>query len=82
MYLRIMWTEENNQLKRTFKFKDFIEAFAFMSKVAILSEKQNHHPNWSNVYNTVEICLSTHDAGNVVTEKDRKLAAAIDALVS
>jgi len=77
-----MWTEENNQLKRTFKFKDFIEAFAFMSKVAILSEKQNHHPNWSNVYNTVEICLSTHDAGNVVTEKDRKLAAAIDALVS
>lgn len=82
MYLRIMWTEENNQLKRTFKFKDFIEAFAFMSKVAILSEKQNHHPNWSNVYNTVEICLSTHDAGNVVTEKDRKLAAAIDAIVS
>jgi len=43
-----MWIEENNQLKRTFKFKDFIEAFAFMSKVAILSEKQNHHPNWSN----------------------------------
>ena len=75
-----MWIEENNQLKRTFKFKDFIEAFAFMSKVAILSEKQNHHPNWSNVYNTVEICLCTHDAGNVVTEKDRKLAAAIDAL--
>lgn len=75
-----MWIEENNQLKRTFKFKDFIEAFAFMSKVAILSEKQNHHPNWSNVYNTVEICLSTHDAGNVVTDKDRKLAAAIDQL--
>lgn len=51
-----------------------------MSKVAILSEKQNHHPNWSNVYNTVEICLTTHDAGNVVTEKDRELAAAIDKL--
>jgi len=76
-----MWTEENNQLKRTFKFKDFIEAFAFVSKVAILSEKQNHHPNWSNVYNTVEICLSTHDAGDIVTEKDHALAAAIDKLI-
>ena len=76
-----MWIEENNQLKRTFKFKDFIEAFAFMSKVAMLAEKQNHHPNWSNVYNSVEICLSTHDAGNIVTEKDRKLAAAIDKLM-
>lgn len=76
-----MWTEENNELKKTFKFPDFIEAFSFMSKVALIAEKMNHHPNWSNVYNTVEIKLNTHDAGNTVTEKDRKLAAAIDKLL-
>ena len=75
-----MWTEENNELKRTFKFTDFIQAFSFMTKVAFIAEKMNHHPNWSNVYNTVEIKLNTHDAGNTVTEKDRKLAAAIDKL--
>jgi len=73
-----MWKEEDNQLKRTFEFKSFIEAFAFMTKVALLAEKMNHHPNWSNVYNKVEIALCTHDAGDVVTERDRKLAAAID----
>jgi 4a-hydroxytetrahydrobiopterin dehydratase len=73
-----MWTEENNRLKKTFKFADFQEAFAFMTRVAFLAEKQNHHPNWSNVYNTVEIELCTHDAGNIVTEKDHKLAQAID----
>lgn len=77
-----MWLEENNQLKRTFQFKDFSEAFAFMTRVAILAEKQNHHPNWSNVWNTVEICLNTHDAGDIVTEKDYQLAKAIDALLS
>ncbi len=76
-----MWKEENNSLQRVFKFKDFVNAFAFMTKVAILSEKQNHHPNWSNVYNTVEITLSTHDAGNIVTQKDWDLAKAIDKLV-
>ena len=76
-----MWTEENNQLKRTFVFKDFVEAFGFMSSVALIAEKIDHHPNWSNVYNRVEICLTTHDAGNTVTEKDRKLAQAIDKLV-
>jgi len=75
-----MWIEENHKLKRTFQFKDFVEAFAFMTKVAILAEKMNHHPNWSNVYNRVTIELSTHDAGNIVTDKDRKLAEAIDAL--
>jgi 4a-hydroxytetrahydrobiopterin dehydratase len=75
-----MWTEENNQLKRSFKFKNFIEAFSFMSKVALVAEKMNHHPNWSNVYNKVEIILNTHDAGDIVTEKDRKLAAAIDGI--
>lgn len=73
-----MWKEENNQLKATFKFKDFVEAFSFMTEVAFHAEKQNHHPNWSNVWNTVEIALSTHDAGNIVTDKDRELAAAID----
>jgi len=73
-----MWNEENNQLKRNFQFANFIEAFGFMSKVALVAEKMNHHPNWSNVYNTVNIALCTHDAGNVITEKDRKLAAAID----
>ncbi|MFC3880108.1 4a-hydroxytetrahydrobiopterin dehydratase [Algoriphagus namhaensis] len=76
-----MWKEENDKLKRTFKFQDFTEAFAFMTRVAFLAEAHAHHPNWSNVYNTVEIELTTHDAGNVVTEKDRKLAAAIDAIL-
>ena len=73
-----MWNEDNNELKATFKFKDFAEAFAFMTQVAIHAEKQNHHPNWSNVWNTVEVALSTHDAGDVVTEKDHKLAATMD----
>ncbi len=76
-----MWKEEDNKLKRTFKFGDFQEAFAFMTRVAFLAEIQNHHPNWSNVYNTVEIELTTHDAGNTVTAKDRKLAEAIDKLL-
>lgn len=73
-----MWQEQDNQLKKTFEFKDFQEAFAFMTRVAFLAEQQGHHPNWSNVYNTVEIALTTHDEGNIVTEKDRKLAEAID----
>jgi 4a-hydroxytetrahydrobiopterin dehydratase len=76
-----MWKEENNKLVKTFTFKDFTEAFGFMTKVAIVAEKMNHHPFWTNVYNKVSFELTTHDAGNVVTEKDRKLAAAIDALV-
>lgn len=76
-----MWTEENNSLKKEFKFKNFIDAFAFMTRVAFVAEKMNHHPNWSNVYNTVSIILNTHDAGNTVTDKDRKLAAEIDKLL-
>lgn len=76
-----MWIEENHKLKKNFQFKNFIEAFSFMTRVAILAEKMNHHPNWSNVYNRVTIELSTHDAGNIVTEKDRKLAEAIDAVI-
>lgn len=75
-----MWKEEDNKLKRTFEFKDFVEAFGFMSKVAIVAEKSNHHPHMSNVYNTVSFELSTHDAGDKVTDKDHKLAEEIDKL--
>jgi len=75
-----MWKEEKNSLYQKFEFKDFSEAFAFMTRVALAAEKMDHHPNWTNVYNTVEISLSTHDAGNTVTDKDRKLAKKIDAL--
>lgn len=75
------WKEENNTLKRSFKFKNFIEAWAFMSKVAMVAEKMNHHPEWSNIYNTVNITLTTHDKGNTVTEKDRELANKIDGLL-
>ncbi|MBL7871985.1 MAG: 4a-hydroxytetrahydrobiopterin dehydratase [Cyclobacteriaceae bacterium] len=76
-----MWKEENNRLKKTFKFKNFTEAFGFMTKVALVAEKADHHPLWTNVYNTVSFELSTHDAGDVVTDKDRDLAKAIDQLV-
>lgn len=77
-----MWIEKNNRLIRTFKFSNFVEAFSFMTKVAFLSERLNHHPFWTNVYNTVTIELNTHDAGNVVTEKDHKMAQAIDELIA
>lgn len=73
-----MWEETTSSLRQAFTFRDFTEAFAFMTRVAFAAEKQNHHPNWSNVYNTVNIELSTHDAGNVVTDKDRRLAQSID----
>lgn len=73
-----MWQEVKNRLQATFKFKDFTEAFAFMTEVAFLAEKQQHHPDWSNVWNSVEINLTTHDAGNIVTDKDRALAEAIE----
>ncbi len=73
-----MWTEKENSLYRKFEFDDFSEAFAFMTRVAIAAEKMNHHPRWTNVYNTVEIWLNTHDAGDVVTEKDHQLAKKID----
>ena len=73
-----MWKEENNLLKKTFTFKDFSEAFGFMTRVAIAAEKMNHHPAWTNVWNTVSFELSTHDAGDIVTDKDKKLAATID----
>ena len=76
-----MWTNDNNVLYKKFEFKNFSEAFAFMTRVAIEAEKMDHHPKWTNVYNKVEIWLSTHDAGNVITEKDTKLAAKIDGLL-
>lgn len=74
------WKEEGNKLVKTFVFKNFSEAFGFMARVALLAEKMDHHPNWTNVYNRVHFELSTHDAGDVVTEKDRALARAIDQL--
>ena len=75
-----MWRETGEGLEAEFGFKDFAEAFAFMTKVASIAEEQQHHPEWSNVYNRVSIRLRTHDAGNSITEKDRRLAAAIDSL--
>ena len=75
-----MWKEADNKLYRSFEFKDFSQAFAFMTRVALEAEKMNHHPFWTNVYNKVEIWLNTHDAGDIVTDKDRKLAAKIDSL--
>lgn len=75
-----MWEEKDNTLYRKFEFNDFSGAFAFMTRVALAAEKMDHHPKWTNVYNTLEIWLSTHDAEDTVTEKDRKLAEKIDAL--
>jgi 4a-hydroxytetrahydrobiopterin dehydratase len=76
-----MWTHTDNKLYRKFQFTNFSEAFAFMTRVAIEAEKMDHHPLWTNVWNTVEIWLSTHDAGDVVTEKDQQLAKKIDQLL-
>ncbi|MBS1747645.1 MAG: 4a-hydroxytetrahydrobiopterin dehydratase [Bacteroidetes bacterium] len=74
------WSEKDNTLYRKFEFKDFSEAFAFMVRVAIEAQCMDHHPFWQNVYNKVEITLSTHDAGNIVTEKDIQLAQKINSL--
>ena len=75
------WKEENNKLTREFEFEDFISAFSFLTKIALEAEKAQHHPEIFNVYNKVKISLSTHDAGDKVTEKDRDLASKIDALI-
>ncbi len=74
------WAEVagRDAIRREFKFKDFNAAFGFMSRVALMAERLDHHPEWSNVYNRVEIVLSTHDAGGL-SERDLKLAAFIDA---
>ena len=75
------WKETDNKLTKTFKFKDFNEAFGFMTRVALIAEKMDHHPTWTNTWNAVHFELSTHDAGDKVTDRDRKLAEAIDRLV-
>ena len=75
-----MWKEKSGKLYQKFEFKTFVEAFSFMTGVALLAEKADHHPTWKNTYNKVEIWLSTHDAGDVVTAKDTKLAKQIDGL--
>ena len=74
------WLAKDNKLMKAFEFKDFIEAFSFLSKVALLAEKHDHHPEIFNVYNKVELSLQTHDAANTITQKDYDLADAIDAL--
>jgi 4a-hydroxytetrahydrobiopterin dehydratase len=74
------WAEKDNALYRKFEFKNFSQAFAFMVRIALEAERMNHHPLWTNVYNKVEIWLNTHDAGDVVTEKDVKLAEKINSL--
>jgi len=76
------WKEKNDKLTKEFEFKDFSEAFSFMTRVALIAEKMNHHPEWTNVYNKVAFKLSTHDAGDKVTDKDKKLAKAIDKLIA
>lgn len=75
-----MWTTEDNKLKKSFVFKDFSAAFGFMTQVALIAEKMDHHPTWTNTWNRVDIELSTHDAGNTITDRDRTFAAAIDKL--
>lgn len=77
-----VWEEQGGALTRTFVFSDFVAAFGFMTRAALIAEKMNHHPEWTNVYNRVEVRLTTHDAGNVVTESDRALAAAMDAIAA
>ena len=75
------WIIDNKTIKKEFKFENFIEAFGFMSKVALLSEKIDHHPDWQNIYNKVKINLTTHDKGGI-TSNDIKLAEAIDKLIN
>ena len=75
------WIIDNKTIKKEFKFENFIEAFGFMSKVALLSEKIDHHPDWQNIYNKVKINLTTHDKGGITTN-DIKLAEAIDKLIN
>ena len=74
------WKEENNKLTKTFIFKSFADAIAWMVKASFVIEKLDHHPEWSNIYNKVHVTLTTHDAGNTITEKDRKLAKILDSL--
>ena len=73
-----MWEEKDNKLVKVFTFKDFNAAFGWMTRVALSAEKMDHHPEWTNVYNRVEVKLCTHSEGDIVTDKDRKLAAKMD----
>ena len=75
------WAVEDGKLHRELEFADFNEAFGFMTRAALVAEKMNHHPDWSNSWNKVEITLTTHDAGATVTDNDRAMAAAIDGLL-
>lgn len=77
------WTLQTDRdaIHKSFKFRNFSEAWAFMSRVALLAEKMDHHPEWFNVYNRVDVTLSTHDAGGL-TELDLRLGAAMDAMAS
>jgi len=76
------WAEHDNALRGSFRFNNFTEAFSFMTAIAMYAEKQNHHPYWTNIYNKVDIVLQTHDAGDIITEKDRKMASWINNLYS
>jgi len=76
-----MWEEKDNALYRKFVFKNFSEAFSFMTRIALEAEKMDHHPKWTNVWNTVEVWLNTHSAGDIVTDKDRQLSKKIDELI-
>lgn len=77
-----MWQTVDNKLYKKFEFKNFSQAFAFMTRVAMEAEKMDHHPQWNNLWNTVEIYLNTHDANNTITEKDYTLARIIDGIAS
>ena len=77
-----MWNQLDDALVAELEFKNFVDAFAFMTDVAALAERHDHHPEWSNVYNRLTIRLTTHDAGNQITDKDRQLAKAIEGLAS
>ncbi len=76
------WSVVNGKLHRELKFANFVEAFGFMARVALLAEKMNHHPEWSNVYNRVTLDLVTHDAGNAISQRDLELAKAINQLLA
>ena len=76
------WEEKDNRLYKCFRFKDFSEAFGFMTRVALLAERLDHHPKWTNVYGKVEFWLLTHHAGNIVTDKDRDMAYKIDKIAA
>ena len=80
--MTIGWGERKDGLHRRFEFKNFAEAWEFMNKVAVLAEAQDHHPDWSNSFNVVDITLCSHDGGRTVTARDHRLATAINELIT